>query len=201
MERLKSQIGSARSQIREKTRIAKNASTASRERLKIRLDSMQTRIENYRKNQTIRAPQSGVVRDLTLSAVGQQLTVGQKLMSIINNKSSLYAEVLVANKDIAKIKEGMETLIKLEALPEREYGHLKGIVTDVPVSPDSTDAGLAAVYKIKIKLQEQFFQKDGKKYPFKMGMSLTSQLVIKRERIIMLGIKKILNLKDSMLGE
>lgn len=85
----------------------------------------------------IRAPNSGIVKDLATTTRGAVVAAGALLMNIVPQDEPLQAEVLLKNEDVGFVVLGQAAKIKVAAYPFQKYGMLDGKV--VMVSADATD--------------------------------------------------------------
>src|SRR6185437_16222563 len=67
-----------------------------------------------------------IVEQLAVTTVGQVVTTGQQLMTIVPDGGHLQVEVYVTNADIGFIKVGQEAAIKLDSFPFTRFGTLHG---------------------------------------------------------------------------
>jgi hemolysin D len=85
----------------------------------------------------LRAPIAGIVQQFAVTTVGQVVTSGQALMTIVPLDAPLEIEALILNKDIGFVRVGQQAVVKVEAFPFTRYGTLDGTVTKI--SPDAID--------------------------------------------------------------
>jgi len=85
----------------------------------------------------IRAPNSGVVKDMATTNRGAVVAAGALLMNIVPRDEPLQAEVLLKNEDIGFVAIDQPVKIKVAAYPFQKYGLLDGKVA--LVSADSAD--------------------------------------------------------------
>ena len=116
------------------------------------LTELKTNLEKYKLNkayQQIISPINGYVNSIGVNTKGDVVTTAQELVTIVPEDSEVEMVCYVKNMDIADIKVGDETAIKLEAYPYSKYGTISGIITYI--SPSSfTNEQLGSVYMIKI---------------------------------------------------
>ena len=100
---------------------------------------MQDLVKAKSKNERtrLRAPVAGVVEQLAVTTIGQVVSSGQSLMTIVPPDAPLEIEAMILNKDIGFVREGQEAVIKVEAFPFTRYGTIDGKV--INVSPDAVD--------------------------------------------------------------
>lgn len=85
----------------------------------------------------IRAPNSGVVKDMAMTNRGAVVAAGALLMNIVPKEEPLQAEVLLKNEDVGFVAVGQAVKVKVAAYPFQKYGLLDGKVK--LVSADSAD--------------------------------------------------------------
>jgi HlyD family secretion protein len=85
----------------------------------------------------LRAPQSGIVKDLATHTIGTIVSTGTVLLSIVPENEPLVAEVMIRNDDVGFVHSKQQVKIKLAAYPFQKYGLLDGEV--LQVWPDATE--------------------------------------------------------------
>ena len=65
----------------------------------------------------LKAPVSGIVQQLAVTTVGQMVTSGQALMTIVPPDAPLKIEAMILNKDIGFVHVGQGAIVKVEAFP------------------------------------------------------------------------------------
>jgi hemolysin D len=108
---------------------------AERKRDRLVQDLIKAKSKNERTR--LRAPVAGVVEQLAVTTIGQVVSSGQSLMTIVPPDAPLEIEAMILNKDIGFVREGQEAVIKVEAFPFTRYGTIDGKV--INVSPDAVD--------------------------------------------------------------
>jgi HlyD family secretion protein len=84
----------------------------------------------------IRAPQDGIVEQMSVHTVGGVITAGDTIMLIVPQADDLQVEAKVNPQDIDKLQVGQKTLLRLSAFNQRTTPELNGTVSRV--SPDVT---------------------------------------------------------------
>jgi len=85
----------------------------------------------------LKAPIAGTVQQVSVTTVGQVVTTGQSLMTIVPLDGPIEIEAMVANKDIGFVKAGQRAVVKVEAFPFTRYGVIEAEV--IKVSRDAVD--------------------------------------------------------------
>src|SRR5690606_30008229 len=98
----------------------------------------------------LRAPSSGVVKDLATHSSGTVVAPGTILATIVPRDEPLEAEAWVSNLDAGRIAHGAPVKLKLAAFPYQRYGLLEGSVrhlsADATERPEPGHAGGVGLY-------------------------------------------------------
>ena len=90
----------------------------------------------------LKAPQSGIVKDLATHTIGTVVSAGTVLLSVVPEQEPLVAEVLIKNEDVGFVHTQQKVKVKLAAYPFQKYGMLNGEI--LQVWPDASDDNSAA---------------------------------------------------------
>jgi HlyD family secretion protein len=130
---------------------------------------------------SLRAPQAGIVKDLSTHTVGTVVAPGTVLMSLVPQDEPLRAEVMVRNEDAGFIHLGQPVKVKLAAYPFQKYGMIDGVIDHI--GPDVADpaagsregldpAQTFARYPVWVRLSSQHLSVDGKPLLLTPGMQV-----------------------------
>ena len=140
-----------------------------------------------------------------LTTVGQVVTSGQELMSVVPEGATLEIECYLPNKDIGFVKEGEPAIIKIESFPFSRYGTINATVTrvarDAIPEPDANQqemdptkrtprpSGGATrtqnlVFPVTLSLDQTAINVDGAKIPLSAGMAVTVEIRTGSRRIL-----------------
>ncbi|MCB5184519.1 HlyD family type I secretion periplasmic adaptor subunit [Methylobacillus gramineus] len=139
----------------------------------------------------LRAPQSGIIKDLATHTPGTVVSPGTVLMTLVPNDEQLLAEVWVKNTDAGFVRTGQEVQLKLMAYPFQKYGMVTGEV--LQLSADSTDrssgnnnqqtgaeasqpASAQFSYRALLKLQSQHLVFDRDHLTLAPGMQVAAEI-------------------------
>lgn len=135
------------------------------------------------RNQTLRAPVSGKVQELSIHTVGGVVTPAQKLLSIVPANSELEIEVKILNKDIGFVHENQDVEIKIDSFPFTKYGTIAGEV--VSLSRDSIeDEQQGLVYPARVSMARTEIQSGDKMIELSPGMSVTVEIKTGKRKLI-----------------
>jgi membrane fusion protein len=135
------------------------------------------------------APQGGTVT-ATMFKVGQVISEGIPLLSIIPSGTQLLAELYATSRAVGFVEPGNTVLLKYEAYPYQKFGTYKGIVTDISRSalrakelPLPTDPA-ETYYRINVKLAKQAVLAYGKPQSLQPGMRLKADIMLDRRTLL-----------------
>jgi len=133
--------------------------------------------------QRLTSPVNGTAHGLSSYTIGGVVTPAQPVLTIVPEGTALIVEANVRNQDIGFIQLGQNAEVKLDTFPFQKYGTLKGIVAFI--SPDAfEDETQGLIYKIKIKLEQENIQVDGRTVHVSPGMAVSAEVKTGKRRII-----------------
>lgn len=156
----------------------------------------------------IRSPLDGTVQELDVTTLGQVVSTGQQLMTVVPRHPLLEIEALVANQDIGFVAVGQKAVIKLDAFPFTRYGTVNGEVarvsrdavasneavheTDTTAQPIPAQSAAAApdpktqnlVFPVTVRLDADTINIDGKSVPLSAGLSATVEIKTGSRRVL-----------------
>jgi hemolysin D len=140
----------------------------------------------------LKAPQSGIVKDLATHTIGTVVSPGTVLLSIVPENEPLVAEIMIKNDDVGFVYPQQKVKVKLAAYPFAEYGMLEGVVTRIQADSDSDTQSQSqtkdqsqskdkpqsqpSVYKAIISLNSQVLEAEGKKLKLVPGMQVVAEI-------------------------
>lgn len=135
------------------------------------------------------SPADGTVVHLFITYPGVYVEESSPLCNILPADNRLSMNIWATNREIGFIENNMEIQYKFDAYPYMDYGLLCGKVMAIPEAPAEDDnAGL--IYHVQGTLDKAYFDRKGKKYVLKAGMTATAELVRERTSIFAMLFKK-----------
>ena len=137
------------------------------------LDERRISAEDMLKRVDIRAPQTGIVHELTVHTVGGVIGPGETIMGIVPVEDEKTIEVRVAPTDIDQVSVGQIAVLRFPAFNQRSTPVLKGAV--LRVAPDITHEQQTGIsyYIARIRINENDLAKF-KQMPLVAGMPVES---------------------------
>ncbi len=146
---------------------------------------------------TIRAPRSGEVFDLA-TGKGELATPNSQILEIVPT-DKLKATVMIPNKDIGFVEEGMPVELRIASYPFTEYGSIKGTLTQIGANSKSTNPNIQTEhFPATIELDRSSLSKNGETLPLKSGMSVSGLIKLGSRPAISLVSDRIVSLFDGV---
>lgn len=136
----------------------------------------------------LKAPQSGIVKDIATHTIGTVVSPGTVLLSIVPENEPLVAEIMIRNDDVGFVYLHQKVKVKLAAYPFAEYGMLDGEVTRIQADSNSETQSQSkdqskdklqvqpSVYKAIVSLSSQALEAQGKKLKLVPGMQVVAEI-------------------------
>lgn len=155
--------------------------------------AQQTAENEARQRIVVRAPQDGVVTSL-LAQVGQSVTPGVALASLLPADARLQAQLFAPSSAVGFVRPNQTVQLRYQAFPYQKFGHQTGAVAQVSRSPlQATElAGLPLqagassepLYRITVTLDQQSVAAYGQAQALVPGMQLEADVLLDRRRLI-----------------
>ncbi|WP_083652019.1 HlyD family secretion protein [Pseudomonas sp. PA27(2017)] len=175
----------------------------------------QEQAENdVRTEQIIAAPFNGVVTGLNVQ-LGQQVTAGTLLASVVPSQVKLAASVYVSARKVGFIEREQAALIRYAAYPYQKFGSARAVVRDIVLSPYAlqelpahvasvlqTDEGFAELfYRVSLEIESQDFLVYAEHQPLQMGMLLEADIIQDKRRIYEWALEPIYSVTGKWVAQ
>ena len=174
------------------------------QQLKAELQELQARITETSVNlryQLLRSPVDGIVFDLKPKGEGYVAQGTETVMKIVPY-DTLEARVEIPSSQIGFVKVGMDADMSIDSFPATDFGVLEGEVKSVgsdALPPSQQDNRPEYRYPATIQLDRQQLKlKDGKQLPLQVGMSLTSNIKLRKVSYLQLLLGTFQDKVDSL---
>mgnify|MGYP001249588710 CR=1 FL=1 len=180
-----------------------NAELAGLRSERAQLTANLTEVSVTNKNQTLRAPVSGIIFDLKLNNPGyiSQAQSSQSVLKVVPF-NTLEADVEIPSNKIGFVRIGQQVDISIDSFPATDFGVLEGTVQSVgsdALPPDQQQMRQDYSYPAIIKLDGQQIKiKNGKMLPLQVGMSLTANIKLRSVSYLQLLLNTFQNKTDSL---
>ena len=180
-----------------------NAELAGLRSERSQLNANLTEVKVTNKNQTLRAPVSGIIFDLKLNNPGyiSQAQSSQSVLKVVPF-NTLEADVEIPSNKIGFVRVGQPADISIDSFPASDFGVLEGKVLSVgsdALPPDQQQMRQGYSYPAVIKLDSQQLKiKNGKTLPLQVGMSLTANIKLRSVSYLQLLLNTFQSKTDSL---
>ena len=156
------------------------------QQLKAELQELEAQITEASVNiryQALRSPVNGIVFDLKPRGEGYVARSTETVMKIVPY-DTLEARVEIPSSDIGFVKIGMPADLSIDSFPATDFGVLEGKVKSIgsdALPPSQVDNRPEYRYPAMIQLDNQQLKlKNGQELPLQVGMSLTSNIKLRK---------------------
>lgn len=150
------------------------------------------------KYQEVKAPSSGIIFDMKAGGPGFVANPSEPVMKIVP-ADNLVAKVYITNRDIGFIREDMDVDVRIDSFPFNEFGDIKGkliwIGSDA-LPPDEIRPYYS--FPAKIRLNAQTLDVNGKPVILQSGMSVTTNIKIRKRTVMSIFINLFAKQLDGM---
>jgi len=150
------------------------------------------------------APATGIVKSIKVTTLGGVVRQGDELLQILPTESDLVIEAKVKPADMADMRSGLESKIKLDAYDYSIFGVMKGLVSYVSADTLSEDTknGPLTYYRIKVNISEKEFKgMMADMIEVRPGMTATVDIRTGRRSILSFITKPITKTVQNSFGE
>ncbi|MCX7291911.1 HlyD family efflux transporter periplasmic adaptor subunit [Janthinobacterium sp.] len=149
----------------------------------------------------ITAPISGTISSLMVAS-GKSLRSQGMVLNIIPDNTAFEAELYAPTKAIGFIEQGQSVRLLYDAFPYQKFGSYAGTVEGVSrsaISPNDIDVPLnlqESVYRVRVKLNQEYISAYGKNFPLQAGMVLKANIVLERRSFLDWLLEPIRTVRD-----
>ena len=157
---------------------------------------------------TLKAPIDGTVQQVAVTTVGQVVTAGQPLLTLVPSSGPIEIDALVLNQDVGFVRPDQQVIVKVDAFPFTRYGTIDGKVLQVsrdaidtrqasslsdafsaargsnadPTNPNQSSQNL--VFPVIVQLEKSEVMADGRLVQLTPGMTVSVEIRTGSRRVI-----------------
>ena len=135
--------------------------------------------ENQVSLSAVTMPVAGIVAEMKVASVGELVTVGQMVATVVPDGVPLVVEAAVPNRDVGFVKPGIEGRVKVDAYPFQQFGTLRARVRTVLPGLGRDDH-----FTVRLELLDATFAAGGATLPLFPGLAVDAELFTSRQRLI-----------------
>jgi HlyD family secretion protein len=110
----------------------------------------------------LRAPQAGVVHDLTIHTQGGVIAPGETIMTIVPDQDSLIVETHVTPQDIDQVRLGQPAVLRFTNFNQRTTPEIDGAVSRIGADVSRDDKASPTYFVVRIAIPSEQMAKLGK---------------------------------------
>ncbi|MBF0426159.1 MAG: HlyD family efflux transporter periplasmic adaptor subunit [Magnetococcales bacterium] len=156
-------------------------------------------------NTELKAPMSGVVRNIRITTQGGVARSGEEIMQIVPQDDDLLIEAKVKPSDIAFVKPGLPVTVKLDAYDYTIYGSLHGTVSYISADTlnEEVKSNEPPQYRVRIVIKDRLFhgKKNAEPVDIQTGMTATVEIKTGVNTVLHYLAKPIVKTLSESIGE
>ncbi len=151
----------------------------------------------------VKSPVNGFIKQININTIGGVIKSGMDLIEIVPQSDTLLVEAKIDPKDIAFISPELKAIVKITAYDFAIYGGLDGKIVEISADSiiDKESKDQKSYYKVVVKTNKNYLEKDGKKLPIIPGMIASVDIITGQKTILDFILKPILKTKQDALHE
>ena len=174
--------------------------TDKRTELSVALETTKGAAERLRRTDLV-SPVDGIVNEIYFNTQGAYLNPGDKVLSIVPVEDTLLVEARVRPSDIAFIRPGQPSLVKITAFDYSIYGGLEGIVDTVSADTMIEPTTKEAYYTVIIRTKDTMLKSSRGENQIIPGMICNADIMTGRKSIMQYLLKPINKARENALRE
>lgn len=186
------------------TQYRREATLMLDEELELRIATVQSilQVEDRMARSVLRAPVSGVVKDLTVQNVGEVIAPGEIIAEIIPATTRAFAEIEIPADRIGGVSVGREASLKVLTYDFTRFGDVPAVVERISPSSFVKDNG-DVVFRVQLSFSEDSFMRraDGSEQPIKPGMTVVADIKSERRTVLSFLLKPVRVIADRAFTE
>jgi len=156
--------------------------------------------EDRVKRLAVRAPERGIVKGLTVNAVGDVVRPGDPVLEIVPLDDELVAQVEVDPKDIGHVSLGDRAHVRITTYDPARFGMLEGSVSKISASTFENERG-EHFYHATIALDRNYVGGETAKHLVLPGMVVNAEIVTGSKSIVRYLLKPVFRSLDTAFSE
>jgi membrane fusion protein, adhesin transport system len=174
--------------------------TEKRSELSVAEETTKGAAERLRRTD-IRSPVDGIVNEIYFNTQGAFVNAGDKVLSIVPVEDTLLVEARMRPADIAFIRQGHKSVVKITAFDYSIYGGLDGVVETVGADTIVDPATKEPYYTVIVRTHETRLKSSQGEHQIMPGMVSNVDIMTGSKTIMQYLLKPINKARESALRE
>ncbi len=139
---------------------------------------LKSEVEKWIQQYVLIASENGRLMFVSSLQENQLIGVGQELFYVQPKETNCYAELMIAQKGIGKVRKGEKVILKADGYPNEEYGHLTGVISYISNMPNRRDS-----FSVKVNLPRGLKTNYNKEIFFRNNLSAQAEIITDDRRL------------------
>jgi adhesin transport system membrane fusion protein len=203
LPRARAALGEARERVQE---LALKFSREAREQLAeaelniARTQELLTTAADQEGRTTIKAPITGVVKNLRYHTIGGVVRPGEPIMDIVPSEDTLVVEARLNPMDRGFVRVGQQATVKIDTFDYSRYGGIDGEV--ISVAPDSTvPENAPPFFRVVVRTAKPYLGEEAEGLLIAPGMGATVDIHTGTKSVIEYLIRPVMKLRSEAFRE
>lgn len=203
--RLKRDVNELRGQIKDRQnefRAAARAQLAEKEAELNSAAELNAAREDQVRRTVVRSPMRGTVKDIQVNTLGGVIQPGQPIMTIVPLEDRLLVEARIRPADVAFLRPGLPTTVKITAYDFTIYGGLDGRLEHI--SADTIAASGREderYYRVRVSTERSSLDGPEGPLPIIPGMVATVEVLTGKKTVLDYILKPVVRVRETALKE
>jgi len=196
-------IEEARQRLLERKSKFRADSLTELNKAQVELAALQKEILVYRDRVAradVRAPVSGIVKDVKVTTVGQVVKPGSDLAEIVPIRDNLLVEANIRPQDIAFLRPGQDAKVKITAYDYTVYGKLDATLEEISADTIVDEKG-KAFYRIRVRTKKAYLTHGKERLPIIPGMVAQVDVLTGKKTVLNYLLKPFRKMTSEALRE
>jgi multidrug resistance efflux pump len=145
------------------------------------LQKLKAAIEEWKATYLVIAPIDGQVSFSKIWSPQQNITAGDEVCSVVpikNNENTIIGKAILPVANANKVKIGMKTFVRLDAMPYQQFGTVEGAVSNISLIPEKED------YLLEITFSQPLTSSYGKNIDFRQEMQGQARIITESRSVL-----------------
>jgi adhesin transport system membrane fusion protein len=148
----------------------------------------------------VRSPVRGTVKEIKVNTVGGVIRPGQDLIEVVPLDDSLLVEARIRPADIAFLRPGQDSMVKVAAYDFSIYGGLKSKLEQISADTIRDEEG-ENFYRVYLRTERNTLVHQGNELPIIPGMTATVEILTGKKSVLDYIMEPILKARQRALRE
>ena len=149
----------------------------------------------------VRSPVTGTVKSVKVTTVGGVVQPGSELLEIVPLEDNLLVEARVKPRDIAFLRPGQETLVKITAYDFSIYGGFPAKLENISADSINDEKKGESYYLVRVRTTSTMPQRHGQPLAIIPGMTATVHIHTGEKTFLQYLLKPIIKTKELAFRE